>query len=126
MNYKTKLNIKNYIGQSRVGGRGVFAGKNYKYGEIIEIAYCIKDDPNNYSKAILRDYLFRIDNNNSLICLGYGSFYSHNDNPNCRYIVNNDTIVFVCKQSIKKDDEIFISYGNNWWKSRKDRLIKKD
>ena len=79
MNYKTKLNIKNYIGQSRVGGRGVFAGKNYKYGEIIEIAYCIKDDPNNYSKAILRDYLFRIDNNNSLICLGYGSFYSHND-----------------------------------------------
>ena len=62
VNYTIYINIvpsikghsKNYIGNSCVGGRGVFAGKSYKPKEIIEIAYGVKDNPG--SKKYIKLY----------------------------------------------------------------------
>jgi SET domain-containing protein len=132
INYTIYINILpnlkshslNYIGISCVGGRGVFAGKSYKKDEIIEIAYCIKDKPDFYKNSILIDYLFRYDDTYSLLCLGNGSLYSHSDNPNCTYEIKDDKIYFTCIKPIKKDEEIFISYGDIWWKDRENKIKK--
>jgi hypothetical protein len=78
-----KGHSKNYIGNSCVGGRGVFAGKSYKPKEIIEIAYCVKDNPDYYKNTMLKDYLFRYDDTYSLLCLGNGSLYSHSGGKMC-------------------------------------------
>ena len=134
INYIIYINIipsikghsKNYIGNSCVGGRGVFAGKSYKPKEIIEIAYCVKDNPDYYKNTMLKDYLFRYDDTYSLLCLGNGSLYAHSDNPNCTYEIKDDKIYFTCTKPIKKDEEIFISYGDDWWKDRENRINKID
>lgn len=119
-----KGNSKNYIGTSCVGGRGVFAGKSYKPQEIIEIAYYIKDNPSFYKDTVLKDYLFRYDETYSLLCFGNGSLYAHSDNPNCIYEIKDDKIYFICTKSIEKDEEIFISYGDDWWKDKQYRINK--
>jgi SET domain-containing protein len=118
----------NYINKSNVGGRGVFAGKDYNIGEIIEISPCIKDKLVAFNRGILKDYIFRYDENHHILSLGYGSMYSHNDNPNTQYkiITNNNDIsmLYIAIKPIKKDEEIFINYGESWWDSRRDRLNK--
>jgi hypothetical protein len=119
-----KSSSKNYISTSRVGGRGVFAGQKYNKGDIIEIAYFIKDTTDLYNNTIIRDYLFQFDDTNSLLCLGNGSLYSHSDIPNCTYELRNDMMYFICINPIEKDEEIFISYGDEWWNDRQNRINK--
>lgn len=118
----------NYIDKSEIGGRGVFAGKNYEIGEIIEISPCIKDELVAFNRGILKDYIFRYDENHHILSLGYGSMYSHNDNPNAHYKINTDndeiSMIYIALKPIKKDEEIFINYGESWWESRKERLNK--
>ena len=94
--------------------------------EIIEIAPCISDKTYVYINTIMKDYLFRLNDKYSCICFGYGSFYSHNNNPNCTYKINNDKIYFTCIKPIEKDEEICISYGDDWWNNRKNRIKKID
>ena len=120
-----KGSSKNYIDISRIKGRGVFAGHSYNKGDIIEIAHYIKDKTLTYNYNIMKDYLFKYDEDYSLICLGNGSLYSHSDVPNCIYKILDNKMYFICIKSIKKDEEIFISYGDEWWENRKDRINKK-
>ncbi len=120
-----KGSSKNYIGVSHVGGRGVFAGQKYNKGDIIEIAFYIKDKTESYNDSVIKDYLFKFDEDYSVLCLGNASLYSHSDNPNCKYEIHDEKMYFICIKSIEKDEEIFISYGDDWWENRKDRIDKK-
>lgn len=119
-----KGSTKNYIKISRVGGRGVFAGQNYNKGDIIEIAEFIKDKTDLYNDTIIKDYLFKFNDDYSILCLGNGSLYSHSDYPNCKYKIHNEKMYFISTKYIKKGEEIFISYGDEWWDYRKNRLKK--
>ena len=124
------FNNKNYIGKSKIGGRGVFAGKSYAQGDIVEISPCVKDKIGAYNNGVLKDYIFGYKNDYHILSFGYGSMYSHNDNPNLSYITNEDDdgvyMTFIAKRDINKDEELFISYGQVWWNSRTERLTKKD
>ena len=126
--YYNNNNNNNYIAKSKIGGRGVFAGKNYKKGDIVEISPCVKDKIGAYSDGILKDYIFGYKNDYHVMSLGYGSMYSHNDNPNLTYSIGEDSdgvyMTFVANRDINKDEELFISYGQTWWNSRNDRLNK--
>ena len=128
--YKMFNSNTNYIGKSKIGGRGVFAGRTYIKGEIVEISPCIADNITAFNKGMLKDYIFSHKIPFHILSFGYGSMYSHSDNPNLSYAVSETDddlhMIFTAKKDIHKDEELFISYGKNWWTSRKERMTKID
>jgi SET domain-containing protein len=102
-------------------GRGVFANKNFYVGDILEICPVIKQPEEDY-KGLIRDYLFSSHTNDykeyAAVAFGYCSIYNHSDNPNCVWIMDDTDVIIKVIRNIKKGEEIFISYGNNYWESR--------
>jgi len=107
------------IKESKIGGRGVFAEKDFKTGDIIEVCPCIKQNTETIFGKIF-DYIFKFDDNDSLLAFGYCTMYNHSDNNNASWTIMNDEQMQVeAIQDIKKGEEIFVSYGAPYWKSRK-------
>jgi SET domain-containing protein len=109
-------------------GLGVFTRKNIVKDETVEIAplLLIKDDCLFQVKKnnILDDYVFTSPETNAKyygLALGYGSMYNHSDEPNIDYIFDheNKKMIYKAIKDIEKGSELYISYGNKWWKSRK-------
>ena len=120
---------KIYVGKSKISnaGRGVFANRSIKSGEIIEecpVILVSEHDMANLNESILVTYFFYFgkNNNNLLVALGFGSIYNHSHNPNAAYVINSaeDTMEFTALSDIKKDDEITISYSAA---NKKDRTL---
>ncbi len=111
-----------YIKKSLVGGkygRGVYAKKLFKKDDIIEKAPYIEDDINVF-KGVIHDYIFTKKNtNNAVVAFGYASIYNHSDNPNAIWTVTDDYVVIKAVKDIYPDDEIFVSYGSQYWNTRK-------
>ena len=108
-----------YVGTSKItkAGRGVFAGRNIKKGEIIERCPIIeipKYDSSSLSEGILVTYIFYFgkDKKRLAIALGFGSIYNHAYIPNAKFrIKQKDTVIdFVALKNIKKDEEITVNY----------------
>jgi SET domain-containing protein len=100
------------------GGRGVFAIRNYKQGELIEICPCIKIEIDKINGKF-RDYLFGFDDKMALVGFGYCSLYNHSDTPNSKWtVVNENKIKIRAEKDINKGEEIFVSYGNAYWTTR--------
>jgi SET domain-containing protein len=114
--HRSKLIVK----KSDIHGFGVFAGKNFRKGDIIEECYFILSD---CEDDILMDYIFDVNGRSGLV-LGYGSMYNHSEYPNADYKFNRKRKVatFVASKSIKKGQEIFVSYGDDWFSSREIKL----
>jgi SET domain-containing protein len=110
------LQNKIIVKKSSIHGYGVFAEKAFKKGETVEECYAlltrVEDD-------ILGDYYFYIRGKNGLL-LGYGSIYNHSEEPNIDYTYNSKHQIMVLKANrpIKKGEELFVSYGDEWFKSR--------
>lgn len=104
-------------------GYGVFAGKHFKKGEIIEECYAIITKGGDET---LEDYYFAVKKKYALLT-GFGSIYNHTHEPNADYIINAKRQLAIIKaaQSIRKGEEIFVSYGDKWFTSRdmKDKSI---
>jgi len=114
---KKKLHHKNLIvKKSPMHGYGVFAAKNIKKGEIIEECYIIITKGKD--KA-LEDYYFDAKGKDAILT-GYGIIYNHCDEDNAEYTLNikRRLATFKALRNIKKGEEIFISYGNEWFSSR--------
>ena len=114
-----KIYSNNYIAKSTIlnGGYGVFANKDYKNGDIVEKNKFLEYIDN---KSGLENYKFKSHKNGtkSLIVLGNGCMFNHNDNNNLDYYYSNDFYTFWATRDIKKDEELFIYYGDNWFSSR--------
>lgn len=100
-------------------GRGVFAQRNFKEGEVIEICPVIvlpAEEIDALELTQLYSYYFAWgpESKDAAIALGYGSLYNHSYTPNARYYkdFDNSLIKYVCITDIQKDEEIIISY--NW------------
>lgn len=115
MNKKLFLN-KISVRKSTIHGYGVFADKNIRKGEKLEESYFILSD---CEDDILIDFIFDAGGRSAVI-LGYGSLYNHSENPNAEYSINRRTKIttFKASRAIKKGEEIFISYGDEWFSSR--------
>lgn len=121
-----------YVANAGRKGRGVFAARAIKQGEVIEVAPVVVI-PARERKAIFKTQLgFHVfewsETANSLAqCLGYGSLYNHSYQPNAETILGlrNRTISFIALRSIKKGEEITHNYrGENsdesvWFTVRK-------
>src|SRR3972149_7342200 len=110
-----------YVGTSKItkAGRGVFAGRNIKKGEIIERCPIIeipRNDAALLNKSIFVTYFFYFgkDKERMAIALGFGSIYNHSYSPNAKFkILQKERLIdFVAIKNIKKDDEITFNYRN--------------
>ncbi len=98
-------------------GRGIFADRYIKKGELIEEAPVIiipKQEWKQMRKSVLLNYVFRWGKDKA-IALGYGSLFNHSFTPNAKYITNikNQTIDFYARQDIQKEEEILVNYNGD-------------
>jgi uncharacterized protein len=108
------------VRESEVGGRGVFATKHFWPGDIIEACPTLHA-PNGQWGRSTEDYVFQTTRKKKLLALGSCSIYNHKDFPNTTHEFSDDwsTLYIIAFQHIRPGQEIFIHYGNEWWKSRK-------
>ncbi|MGI5992615.1 MAG: SET domain-containing protein [Methanosarcina sp.] len=110
------IGIKNSPGK----GRGVFAQRNFKKGEVIESCPVIvlpAKEIDTLELTQLYNYYFAWgpDSKDAAIALGYGSLYNHSYMPNARYYkdFDNSLLKYVCIRDIQEDEEITINYNCN-------------
>jgi len=107
-----------------IKSRGIFANKEYKKDDIIEICPCIKINKIKISELPLEDYIFYINDNYCMVGFGYCSMYNHSDTPNANWhIMNENQIEIKMLKDIQKGEEIFVSYGDKYWKNRKEKIL---
>ena len=105
------------------GGRGVFAKKNFKIGDVIEVCpFLVEKNPSNIEGSVINDYVFNYvdDEGHRSIVLGLCSMYNHSDTQNVGYkqITNPHNMVYMAEKEIQRGDELFINYGENYWDTR--------
>ena len=103
--------------------RGLFAKKDYNVGDIIEHCPTIQPNKKNNKNSIVNDYsFFNIRNINKMVVpFGYCNLINHSKNKqNCTWVISRDGSVLTtfAIKPIKKGEEIFTNYGNNYWKNR--------
>jgi uncharacterized protein len=118
---------KIYVKKSSTHGYGVFAGKNFRKGELIEECYMIISKGGD---KVLEDYYFDVKGKYAIF-LGYGCIYNHSDEPNADYVIHakKHLVTIKADRAIRKDEELFVSYGDDWFTSRglkpKNQKVKK-
>lgn len=98
-------------------GRGVFADRAFKVGELIEVCELIvmpKEQVTLLEPTLLEDYVF-VWNDTVAVVLGNGSLYNHSYTPNAIYLRDFDrgVIRFVAHRDIAPGDEITINYNGD-------------
>jgi hypothetical protein len=111
-------------------GLGVYTNRDFNIEDIVEIAPVIRVQTEYLFQEnnILNDYIFRdpYDNNYKIVALGFGSMYNHADEPNMKYYYQNGKMIYQAIKPIKAGDELFISYGVNWWIARTNKKRNND
>ena len=119
-------------------GRGVFAGRDYGAGEVVEIAPVIvleNEDVAALRNTLLRTYDFdwqvlaKTKSPTTAIAAGYGGMYNHADPANMSYHADTVVIalVFTAVRDISRQEQLTINYNargggavwydNNWFES---------
>ena len=127
------------VDYSKVHFRGVFATEDIESEEIIERCPMVPLDHRiKYHKdPQLFKYLYthkceceECKNHGAifLMVLGYGMIYNHQDTPNTMWVFNYEKGVadVVAIMPIKKGDEIFVSYGDEYFKGREKISLNED
>jgi SET domain-containing protein len=106
------------LGESEISGRGVFAVRDFKAGEVVEVCEVLiipKKDIKWIDKTELYDHYYAWSEGRAVLALGLGSMYNHSYNPNCKYRVklNLNKIEFKSLQAINKGQELLINYNRD-------------
>ena len=122
------------VRSSPVHGYGVFAKEDIPAGTLLEEACIIRSQipPALTTDKTIKDYVFskkdyckcptcRRYGQPHFFCLGLSSIFNHDENPNARWKLNikAGTIDIKSILPIQKDEEIFVSYGKNYFLLRK-------
>ena len=114
---KGPLILKNIcVKKSSTHGYGVFATQKLRKGAVIEECYILISKGGDIK---LEDFYFDVKGKYAIFT-GYGSIYNHSDDPNADYIINAKKRIATIKtyRTIQKGEEIFVSYGDQWFSSR--------
>ena len=101
-------------------GRGVIAVAEIAQGETIEVCPILELAEGDAS-GLLEDYTVDLGDGSAgvSLLLGYGSLYNHSDEPNAEYVaLADDAYSFVALRDIGAGEQITISYGEEWWRTR--------
>lgn len=125
--YQCDLQMKKH---SKLDGVGIFAGRDYKKGEVVERCITITLPNDKSSSVLLENYIYSHADDSFDIVLGYGAIYNHRNNnslkvqaslnpsPRIGYSSNNETIYdfyVTANYDIMKGEEMFTSYGDQKW-----------
>lgn len=104
------------VKKSPIHGYGVFADQDIAPGDVIEESYALLRDDKDHEYV---NYYYKFNNNYGL-ALGNGSIYNHSIHPNAEFEFDamRNVVVYRAKRIIKHGEEIFISYGVDWFDSR--------
>lgn len=98
-------------------GRGVFAGRPFRKGEVIEVCPVLLIPEHMERKCVgeeLERYIFAWDKTGDVaaIALGYGSLYNHSDSPNAAFAPRkrDKVVVFRARQDIAEGEQILVDY----------------
>ncbi|HEY1376873.1 MAG TPA: SET domain-containing protein [Gemmataceae bacterium] len=104
-------------------GRGVFAGRPFRRGEVIEVCPVIpltRAEADACADTVLDDYFFEWGPRGTAraVALGYGELYNHSPDPNAAFATRTRRLelVFRARRPIRRGEEITIDYG---WPTRK-------
>jgi uncharacterized protein len=108
------------VGYSKIDERGVFCVDYIKSGECFEEAPVVILPAGEVKETALMDYTFKLNATEYALALGYGSLYNHRNQPMAEWKIDETrkTISFFALRDIEPGEEIFISYGKSYWKSR--------
>lgn len=107
---------KGYVASAGKKGRGVFAIKNIRKGETVELSPYVTLPPGEYYRCrdtVINEYRFEVKGRLCALGLGYTSLYNHCEDNNADFFINarKRTIEIRALKAIKKDTEITINYG---------------
>lgn len=104
-----------YVGLSPGRGRGIFAKKDFKKGDVVEVSPVIVLDEND--SEVLQDtlityYVYAWGGDKTCLALGNGSLFNHSEKPNVGYhmMENCGQIMYTAKKKISKGEELFVCY----------------
>lgn len=98
-------------------GRGVFAGRDFRVGELIEVCPVLVLPPGTDEKDLsgLGAYVFAwgAAQDRLAIALGYGSLYNHAEDPNAEFDPRHGRceLAFRATRDIVAGEQILIDYG---------------
>jgi hypothetical protein len=110
------------LGESELEGLGVFATRDFKKGEVVEICPYLqiyKDHMND--ECEVGDYTFEFDDESEVLMLGFGSMYNHKTGDfNLDYLYDEETDMFEYSavRDIKSGEELTVDYGQSYWENR--------
>lgn len=112
--------MDNYLREVVGKGRGVFAGRNFKKGEVVEAAPVIvinEEDADFIDKTALADYYYKWGDSHFAMALGYGSLYNFSVTPNLSFEpdLKDKIMLYRARKSIRKDQELTINYQCDLW-----------
>lgn len=105
-----------------VRGRGVFTSTAIEAGEVVEV--CPALDLPDVTIYGLADYVYYIGlEDASRLLLGYGSLYSHSDQPNCSVEHGASASIIRATRNIEPLEELTHDYGPDWWAGREEKKV---
>lgn len=126
-----------YLKMTKTKGRGVFATKDIRKGEILEATPTLilnEKETDLVQKTILRDYIFTLGkvsprlkkllkitklDDGCCVILGVATFCNHDEEPNAeiQWEEVDGTVYHTLRalKAIKKNTEICTSYGEGWF-----------
>lgn len=109
-----------YVRPSDHSGRGVFAGRRFAKGELIEEAPVLVVPAHQrpvLDRTALYDYYYGWGANldEGAIALGFGSLYNHSYRPNATYVKDFQarTVRFFALRDIEANEEITLNYNGD-------------
>ena len=117
-----------YTGRSRRHGRGVFAARRFRKGELVERCPILRVSAHDRAlleRTGLRGYVYQRRRGAGAIALGLGSLYNRSAAPNaeCELDLDDESLVIRTRRVIEAGEEITISYGEEsdlWFTARGD------
>jgi SET domain-containing protein len=100
-------------------GRGVFAVRSFKEGEVVETCPAVSV-PDDDVDGLVRDYVFSaMHRGKVLLVLGYGMLYNHSAEPNVFTRSGGRLLIeFVALRDIEAGEELTHDYGAEYWHDR--------
>lgn len=120
-----------YVKESQIpkSGLGLFTSIPIQRGEIISVFSGDILSPEEASKSIDKRYQINLLDGNVMDSIGSDCFAKYaNDADGSEFVFKNNSIIsvnsddvpcIVASKDICIDEEVFVSYGENYWKSRK-------
>jgi hypothetical protein len=110
------------IGASTVSGRGAFALQKISEGDIIERCPALEVNEQDVGGELLNYVFYGSTQSTRLVVMGNGMLFNHSSTPNVAYYREQSALgvvlVLYALRNISKGEELFYSYGDDWWTTR--------